>query len=484
MSKVQFPDHFLWGGATAANQIEGAYAEDGKGLSTSDLVPYVKPDAKNPGLHLDVSYDRLMKAMEDRDGNYPKRRGIDFYHRYKEDLTLFSKMNMNAFRFSIAWTRIFPNGDDKEPNEKGLEYYDNLIDECLQLGMEPVVTISHYEMPIHLSLKQNGWESRATIEDFMRFAKVVLKRYHKKVKYWIVFNEINMMLTSPYTGGGILVEKVKTNIETAKYQATHHQFVATALTKAYAKQLDENLMIGCMIARLETYPDTCNPKDVRLAQEENQKNLFYTDVLMRGYYPSYMKRFFEKADVHVEITAEDKTVLLENTCDFLSFSYYMTYLASIEEGEQVSGNLIGSKKNPYLQVSEWKWPIDPEGLRITLNNLYDRYQKPVLISENGLGAVDELTEDNKVHDKYRIDYTKEHLKAVHEAILDGVDVMGYLYWGIIDLVSCGTSEMKKRYGFVYVDQDDEGNGSLKRYKKDSFDWYSKVIETKGGSLNE
>jgi len=482
--RAGFPEGFLWGGAVAANQCEGAYNVDGKGLSTADMVPF-RPDKVAANIaDMDASYDEIIRFMDPNcKENLPKRRGCDFYHHYKEDIKMFAEMGFGIFRTSIAWSRIYPTGFETEPNEKGLQFYDDLFDECLKYNIQPLVSLSHYEMPIEITLRNNGWESRETIDLFVRFARTCFERYKNKVKYWIPFNEINMVRTSVYVGGGCLLEKSKLDLQTLRYQLTHHQMVASALCVKLCHEIIPDAMIGCMIARLETYPATCNPIDVAKAMEENQMNLFYLDIAARGEYPGYLIRFLHDNDIHLDIREEDDEILKNGKVDFVSFSYYMSYLASYESGKSKnSGNLVESEVNPYLEVSAWKWSVDPVGLRITLNTLYDRYQLPVFVLENGLGAVDEISEDGKIHDDYRIDYLRRHIVEMKNAVQDGVDLLGYTTWGPIDIVSQGTCQMKKRYGFIYVDMDDYGNGTYKRMKKDSFDWYKQVIESNGENL--
>jgi 6-phospho-beta-glucosidase len=395
-----------------------------------------------------------------------------------------AEMGFKVFRLSIAWARIFPNGDDSEPNEEGLAFYDEVFDECKKHGIEPLVTLSHYETPLNLTLKYNAWEDRRTIDFFLRYVETVFNRYKDKVTYWLTFNEINVMTLSPYTGGGVLVDG-KENPEQVKYQALHHQFIASALTKKLALEINPDFQIGCMMVRLTTYPASDNPKDILLAQQENERNLFVTDVHARGEYPKHMERYFEENNISLHKERGDDEILKQYPVDFISFSYYMSLSVTTndEDNEQVSGNIVGGVRNKYLETSDWGWQIDPEGLRYTLNDFYSRYQKPLFIVENGLGAYDKLEEDGSIHDDYRIDYLRKHIEQMKEAVKDGVDLMGYTSWGCIDLVSMSTSEMSKRYGFVYVDQDDYGNGTLDRYKKDSFYWYKKVIETNGEDLS-
>jgi 6-phospho-beta-glucosidase len=483
MEKRRFPEGFLWGGATAANQLEGAYNEGGKGLSIFDMVTFVPKEERND-IEMDVrSEEELEALLAGKEGdNFPKRRGIDFYHRYKEDIALFAEMGFKTFRMSISWPRIFPKGDELVANEEGLAFYDRVFDELLKYGIEPLVTLSHYEMPLHLVQKYNGWTDRSLVDYFVHYAETVFNRYKGKVKYWLTFNEINVSTISPYIGSGILVDSVE-HKEQAVYQALHHQFVASARAVKACHEIIPEAMIGCMLARMEVYPETCSPDDVLAALEEDQKNLFFTDVQVRGYYPSYMLSYFEKNNIQIEMVPGDEEILLQHPVDFLSFSYYMTMVTSGNPDRlKEKGNFFSGIKNPYLEASDWGWQIDPKGLRITLKKMYDRYQVPLFIVENGLGAYDKVEEDGSINDDYRIDYLRAHIEQMGEAINDGVEVMGYTSWGCIDLISAGTSEMTKRYGFIYVDQDDYGNGTLERKKKKSFEWYKNVIATNGGEL--
>ena len=484
MSTNRFPEGFLWGGATAANQLEGAYNEGGKGLSIFDMVTFVPKEERGNDIEMDVKSEKELEELLAGNGgdNFPKRRGIDFYHRYKEDIALFAEMGFKTFRMSISWPRIFPNGDEKEPNEEGLAFYDNVFDELLKHGIEPLVTLSHYEMPLHLVKKYNGWADRRLVDFFVHYAETVFARYKDKVKYWLTFNEINVSTFSPYIGSGILVDRVD-HVEQAVYQALHHQFVASARAVKACHEMIPDAVIGCMLARMEVYPETCSPDDILAALEEDQKNLFFTDVQARGYYPSFMLSYFEKNNIQIEMLPGDEEILQQHTVDFVSFSYYMSMVASgAADKAKEKGNFFSGIKNPYLETSDWGWQIDPKGLRITLKKMYDRYQIPLFIVENGLGAYDKVEEDGSINDDYRIDYLRAHIDQMGEAIQDGVELMGYTSWGCIDLISAGTSEMSKRYGFIYVDQDDYGNGTLERRKKKSFDWYKNVIETNGESL--
>lgn len=486
-STIRFPEGFLWGGATAANQIEGAFNEDGKGLSNNDVIERLKPEDRKHVLHLPFPTTQEVKdALVDQENrHFPKRYGIDFYHRYKEDIALFKELGFKAFRMSIAWTRIFPNGDETTPNDAGLAHYDRVLDELRRQGIEPIVTLSHYEMPLHLSMEYGGWKNRQVIDYFVRFVETVFNRYQQKVKYWITFNEINSILMSPFISGGILRDQVKEGKELeAAFQAAHHQFVASAKAVAACRRIIPDAQIGCMVLGMVNYPNTPHPKDVWAALQDQHKTFFFTDVQVRGHYPFYMKRFFEENGITIEKQPEDDEILQQNIVDFISLSYYMSTVAARPEtaGEQAVGNILTNLKNPYLEASDWGWQIDPIGLRTLLNMFYERYEKPLFIVENGLGAFDKVEADGSIHDPYRINYLKQHIEQMKEAIGDGVDLIGYTAWGPIDLVSFSTSEMSKRYGFIYVDLDDEGKGTLKRSKKDSFYWYQRVIQTNGEEL--
>tara|TARA_R110001583_G_scaffold40778_1_gene130076 strand:+ start:1352 stop:2758 length:1407 start_codon:yes stop_codon:yes gene_type:complete len=460
----RFPDEFLWGGATAANQIEGSHIADGKGLSTSDIQP-------------SGSFGQL-KPRQDGDFNI-KDTAIDFYHRYPQDIELFSELGFTCFRLSIAWSRIFPKGDELEPNELGLAYYDKIFDELEKHGITPLVTLSHYEMPLHLAEQYQGWISRELIVFFESYAIAVFSRFGHRVNNWLTFNEINVTLHESFTGAGI----PRGSDAQALYQGIHHQLVASAKAVKACHEMLPNAKIGNMMLGAVQYALTSHPDDVFETMQQNREWLFFGDVQSRGYYPSYMKRKFELLGVELEFTDEDKEALKE-TIDFISFSYYMTGCVSVhsEDIEVTDENIFKMGSNPYLETTDWGWQIDPKGLRIVLNLLYDRYQKPLFIVENGLGAVDEVNEKGMIQDDYRIQYLNDHLYQVGEALQDGVDVMGYTCWGPIDLVSASTAQMSKRYGFIYVDRDDNGQGSLERKRKKSFYWYQGVIKSKGESL--
>ena len=478
---TKFPKDFLWGGATAANQLEGAYNVDGKGLSVADAMPGGRERLailSSEEFDWSLDYDKQV---------YPNHRGIDHYYRFKEDIALFAEMGFKSYRFSIAWARIFPNGDEVIPNEAGLTFYDALIDECLKYGIEPVITISHYELPLNLAKTYGGWKNRALIEFYERFAKVVLERFHSKVKYWMTFNEINSALHAPVLSQGMIKQTGSADF-TNIIQAWHNQFVASSKAVKIGHELDPELQIGCMIIYATTYSIDANPVNQIATMKQNQFfNYYCTDVQVRGKYPSFADSFYQEYGVDkdkLEMTEEDFALLAEHTVDYIGFSYYMSAAVDVttEEVDEVQGNLLGGVRNPFLEASDWGWQIDPEGLRLALNDLYHRYQKPLFIVENGLGAIDERKEDGTIEDDYRIDYLRRHIEAMGEAIEDGVELMGYTPWGCIDLVSASTGEMSKRYGFIYVDLDDQGNGTLDRSKKKSFDWYKEVIATNGKKL--
>lgn len=465
---MAFPKNFLWGGAVAANQVEGAYIEDGKGVDIQDIMPH----GVKSGPTEEPTPDNL------------KLIAIDFYHRYKDDLKLFAEMGFKVFRTSIAWSRIFPNGDDDQPNEAGLKFYDDLFDECRRLGMEPLVTISHYETPLHLAKKYNGWISHDLIGFYEKYARTIFNRYKDKVKLWLTFNEINSVLHWPLTSGGILTPLEKLSKQDL-FQACHHEFVASALATKLCHEIIPDAKVGCMVLSMPIYPLTPNPDDIIKVMEMDHFNDFFGDLHARGVYPGYMNRYFKENGISIKTTPEELELMKNNTVDFVSFSYYMSIAESAGGGKRGEGNVMGGVENPYLKKSEWGWAIDPQGLRFILNKFYDRWQKPLFIVENGLGAKDQLVEVDgvkTVNDDYRINYLRDHIREVGKAIEDGVPVMGYTTWGCIDCVSASTSQMSKRYGFIYVDRNDDGSGTLERYKKKSFDWYKKVIASNGAEL--
>ena len=466
---MTFPKNFLWGGAIAANQAEGAYNEDGKGLSVADILPVGADRFKN--VELEIKEEKY----------YPSHEAIDFYHTYKEDIKELSEIGMKCFRTSIAWSRIFPNGEDKEPNEKGLEFYDNLFDELLRNGMEPVITISHFETPLNLITKYGGWKNRKLIDFYVNYCTVIFNRYKNKVKYWMTFNEINHAHTLPLIAAAIVVKEDENKLQDI-YQASHNMLVASAKAVIMGHEINKDFKMGCMLSLSPIYPASCKPEDVFESYELRRRSLFYSDIQMLGEYPSYFKRIAKENNITIEMEDEDIEILKKGVCDYLGFSYYRSSLH--EAGMKILGNTGGllGKKNPYLSETKWGWPIDPLGLRYVCNELTDRYHKPLFIVENGLGAIDEVTEDGEIHDEERMEYLKKHVIMMNEAIEDGADIIGYTWWGPIDIVSAGTGEMKKRYGFVYVDKDNNGNGTLKRIKKDSYNYYKQIIATNGENL--
>lgn len=473
---MAFRKDFLWGGATAANQCEGAFDEDGRGLANVDLCP--------------VGDDRQaiitgQKKMFDFDKEhfYPAKNSIDMYHRYKEDIALFAEMGFKVYRFSIAWTRIFPNGDESKPNEAGLKFYENLIDECHKYNIEPLITITHFDFPMHLVHEYGGWRNRKTVDFYKNLVMAIFTRFKGKVKYYLTFNEINIILAASFMGAGLYFEDGE-DIDKVRAQAIHHELLASAYATKIAHEIDPEIKIGCMLAAGTYYPATCKPEDVFAAQKYNRDNYFFVDVQSRGYYPSYKLKEYELSGIMPEMHEEDEKILRENTVDFISFSYYTTRTISSDASNFDESNLVDTVDNPYLGKTEWGWQIDPLGFRITINDIWDRYQKPLFVVENGLGAKDTPNENGYVEDDYRIAYLRDHIKNMKDAVeVDGVDLLGYTTWGPIDLVSAGTGEMSKRYGFIYVDRDDYGNGSLDRSKKKSFDWYKKVIASNGEDLD-
>lgn len=476
--KYKLPEDFLWGGAVAAHQLEGGWKEGGKGISVADVMTVGSVD----------------KPREITEGvlpgkNYPNHEAIDFYHKFKEDIALFAELGLKCFRTSIAWTRIFPKGDELEPNEEGLKFYDDLFDECLKNGIEPIVTLSHFEMPYHLVTEYGGFRNRKTIEFFVRFAKVCFERYKDKVKYWMTFNEINNQANfnedfAPFTNSGI-VYKEGENREAIMYQAAHYELVASARAVILGREINPNFKIGCMIAMVPLYPKTCKPEDILIAQKAMEKRYYFTDVHVHGTYPNHILRYLNRKGIELDFTEKDKEELKNGVVDYIGFSYYMSKVVEHKESNKYfdydeSKDIV---KNEYVKASDWGWQIDPVGLRYSLNWFMDMYNLPLFIVENGFGAYDKVEEDGSIHDDYRIEYLKAHIEQMKLAVIeDGVNLIGYTPWGFIDLVSAGTGEMEKRYGFIYVDKDNQGRGTLKRSKKDSFYWYQEVIKSNGENL--
>ena len=468
-------EDFLWGGATAANQCEGAWEAGGRGPAVVDVLPHGKE--RLAVMQGEVDYRTLPQ-----DSYFPAREGTDFLGHYKEDIALLAELGLKCYRFSISWSRLFPTGEEEEANPRGLAFYQDLLAELAKYGIEPIVTICHFDVPLNLVEKYGSWKNRQLIDCYLRYCKVLFETFKDQVKYWITFNEINMLLHLPFMGAGLRFEDGENKLQ-SQYQAAHHELVASSLATKLAHEINPDFQIGCMLAAGSVYPYSCNPEDVWQALQKDRENYFFIDVQARGSYPAYALKFFEQAGLDIDMSAEDLQVLREHTVDFISLSYYNSRcVRSDGQGEAGGGNVFASAKNPYLQVSEWGWPIDPLGFRITLNHLYDRYQKPLFVVENGLGARDQL-QDGMIHDSYRIDYLSSHIAAMKAAVEeDGVEVLGYTPWGIIDVISATTGEMSKRYGMIYVDKQDDGSGSLKRYKKDSYHWYQKVIASNGEEL--
>ncbi|MEI7144318.1 6-phospho-beta-glucosidase [Pectobacterium brasiliense] len=480
MSAQQLPKDFLWGGAVAAHQVEGGWDQGGKGVSICDVL--------SGGAH---GVDRVITDGVQPGVSYPNHQAVEFYSHYKQDIALFAEMGFKCFRTSIAWTRIFPNGDELEPNEAGLQFYDDLFDELLKYNIEPVITLSHFEMPHHLVKQYGGWLNRKVVDFFVRYSEVVMKRYQSKVKYWMTFNEINNQRNWQYPlfgyccSGVIFTDHDKP--EQAMYQTLHHQFVASAKVVKLGHEINPNFKIGCMLALVPIYPWSCHPDDVMFAQEAMRERHLFGDVQLRGYYPSYILKEWARKGYHIDMQPEDEQTLREGCTDYLGFSYYMSSAVQLAAKGQKKEDAItgfdGGVKNPHVKASEWGWQIDPVGLRYTLNSFYERYQKPMFIVENGFGAVDKVEADGSINDDYRIEYLKAHIDQMKKAVIeDGVELMGYTPWGCIDCVSFTTGQYNKRYGFIYVDKHDDGTGTFKRSKKKSFDWYKKVIASNGAEL--
>ena len=467
----KFPDNFLWGGATAANQYEGGWNLDGRGMSIDDVITGGSVDKER-----EITLPKPLPGVY-----YPNHEATDFYHHYKEDIKLFAEMGFKIYRFSISWSRIFPNGDEKEPNKKGLEFYDRVIDELRKYNIEPLVTISHYENPLNLSLKYGGWKNRKLIDFYTNYAETLFNYFKGRVHYWVTFNEINMLTDAwgAVFGGGMLEKK--DNTPQNRYQALHNQLVASAKVVKLAHQIDSENKMGCMLAYHCGYPYTCKPEDIMLAEKYDQiHNLIAGDVHVRGRYPGFALRYFAENNIEIQMDNYDLKTLTEGTVDFVSLSYYSsTCVGSEEDKAKDKGNGTTGLMNPYLKASEWGWTIDPMGLRWVLNKLYDRYQIPIMVVENGLGAIDKVSDDGEIHDQYRIDYVDQHVKAMRQALKDGVNLIGYTYWGCTDVVSASTGEFKKRYGFIFVNKFDNGSGDFSRKKKDSFYWYKNLIAHNG-----
>ena len=484
----RFPEEFLWGGATADFQFEGGFNEGGRGVNSQDFVTDGNVSRKrqitlelSDGTRSSVNsletFPKGAKAKMYDDEYYPSHQAVDFYHRYKEDIALMAEMGFSVFRFSICWSRIYPLGIEDEPNMEGVKFYSDVIDECLKYNIQPLITICHDEMPDYLARNYNGWNNRILIDCYLKLCKTLFENYGTRVKYWLTFNELNAIHGYSKIG----VNEMSPQIY---YQAQHHMFLASSLSIKMGHEMMKEAMFGAMFAMSEMYAQTCKPEDVFARMLHRRENFFFIDVMSRGEYPNYSDEIFKRKGVNLDIKDGDLDILKKYPLDFVSFSYYRSTTIVADHFTSMDPmGVMGGEQNPYLKSTPWGWPIDPLGLRICLNELYDRYQKPLFVVENGLGAVDVLEKDKTVHDDYRVDYLRDHFKAMRDAILiDKVPCIGYTMWGPIDLVSLGTGEMKKRYGFIYVDRDNDGNGSLKRSKKKSFNWYKEVIASNGASV--
>ncbi len=474
----QLPKDFLWGGAVAAHQVEGGWNVGGKGVSICDVLSGGS-----------VSVDRVITDGVKEGYRYPNHEATDFYHRYKEDVALFAEMGFKCFRTSIAWTRIFPNGDETKPNEAGLQFYDDLFDELLKYNIEPVITLSHFEMPYHLVKEYGGWKNRKVIDFFVHYADTVMRRYKSKVKYWMTFNEINNQKDHSYPLFGYCCSGVVFNEserpEETMYQVVHHELVASAKVVKLGHAINPDFKIGCMISFVPLYPYSCNPNDMMYSAESMHDRFLFGDVHMRGEYPSYALKEWERKGYNIEMAPEDAQILKEGCADYVGFSYYMSNAVKADQvgtGKGLTG-FAGSVPNPHVKASDWGWQIDPVGLRYSLNILYERYQKPLFIVENGFGAIDKVEPNGEINDDYRIEYLKAHIEQMKKAVtVDGVDLMGYTPWGCLDCVSFTTGEYRKRYGFIYVDKNDDGSGTMARSRKKSFNWYRDVISSNGEKL--
>lgn len=487
---MSMPKDFLWGGATAANQYEGGFDQGGRGLATSDLitggdkneprkVSVINSEGEVKYLSAYEAVPEGYKGYLDPDQYYPSHNATDFYNHWKEDIGLFAEQGYKSYRMSISWSRILPKGDLSEVNEEGLRFYSEVFDELLKYNIEPVVTINHFDIPLNLADEKGGWKNRETIDNFVEYSKLLFKHYKDKVKYWMTFNEINFL--HGYNTLGIHSKEDKD-----RFQALHHVFIASACTVLEARKINPDFMLGMMVASIGTYPETCNPNDKMQEIEFNRMfKYFFSDIQCRGYYPAYAKKEFERKGINLIMKDDDLEILKQGTVDYIGFSYYNSAVVSTREDvKKVGGNQFNAVKNTYLEESQWGWPIDPVGFRVVLNELYDRYQMPLFVVENGLGALDEIREDGTIEDDYRIDYLASHIKEMIKAVeYDGVDLLGYTAWGCIDIISAGTGEMRKRYGFIHVDSNDEGKGTFKRTKKKSFYWYKKVIASNGKDLS-
>ena len=478
MGRNAFPEDFLWGGSIAAHQCEGAWQEGGKGLGMMDLV--------SSGA---VDRPRHISREVEESHTYPSHTGIDFFHRYKEDIALYAEMGFKALRISIDWSRIFPNGDDAEPNAEGLAFYHGVVDELIAHGIEPIVTLYHFEMPMSVVRRHRSWLSRETIDLYVRYVRCVVGSLKGKVRYWSTFNEMNhidpmseatdifIYMITGLTGEDL--EDRPRDLATLGYYMT----VASMRACKVIHEIDPDKKVGCVFGITPMYPATCKPADVLHAFKMMDRDFYQIDAMCTGRFPAYKLREYERCGIELDYREEDAQVFAADRLDWIGMNYYATETVAEQPEEGAEGAFFGGMKNPYLTASDWGWTIDPTGLRYLLNYTYRRYGLPVIVTENGLGAVDEVEEDGSIHDGYRIDYLREHAGAVMDAVeLDGVDCRGYLWWAPIDLVSATTGEMRKRYGFIYVDKHDDGSGTYNRSRKDSFYWYKEAIASNGGTI--
>ena len=475
---MELKEDFLWGGSLSANQIEGSWNVDGKGPAIMDYVTA-------------GSYQREREVTDDIESNkvYPSHTGIDFYHRYKDDIKLLAELGLKALRISIDWSRIFPLGDEEKPNQKGLDYYHDVIDTILSYGIEPIVTLYHFEMPIHIVKKYNSWMDRKTIDLYLHFCEVVMKSFQGKVKYWVTFNETNHM--DPQSENSDLFTYMITGLKYSKLPnpkqmiatMSYHIILASVKAVALAHEIDKNNQVGCVFGLTAVYPRNCHPNNVMNAFLEMEKDYYQVDAMVQGKFPSYKIAEYEKLGIYLDITESDCEDFCKGTLDFIGINYYMSNVARYEGDDDQEETIFGNVQNPYLQTSDWGWAIDGVGLRYILNYTYHRYGLPLMITENGLGAVDRKDEHHHIADDYRIQYLQTHIKEMKKAIVeDHVECIGYLTWAPIDLVSLTTGEMKKRYGFIYVDKQDDGSGDLSRYKKKSFEWFQAIIKDNAKQL--
>lgn len=481
---MSFPKTFLWGGAIAACQAEGAFDADGKSLTFPDIVRKIDKKQRCDSSQRIISAAELELLRKQPSELFPKRRGIDFYHTYKEDIALLAEMGFSVFRFSIALARVFPNLTESAPNEAALAYYDAVVNECLSHNIVPLVTIAHFDAPVAVYDLYGGWDNRKMIDIYIKYATVLFERFKGRIKHWITFNEINVAMRAPFKTLGMVYENTA-EYPTKIFNGLHNQFVAAASAVKIGHEIDPENSIGCMVASIACYPYSCTPADVLAAKnKEDMTCLYPLDVMVKGFYPHFAKAYFRKNGIALNILPADMELISSHTADFVAFSYYMSTVAAANESglDMTNANMTSSVKNPYLKSTEWGWQIDPEGLRYVINSYYSRYRKPLYIVENGIGLPEQPDKDGEIHDTARIDYLREHIRQMGLAIEDGCDVRGYTMWSPIDIISSMSSEMSKRYGFIYVDQDDDGNGTKKRIRKDSFYWYKQLIASNGDNL--